>query len=181
MERMYTHYMSGKTFVDHVYANGEVVRIDKSAAQQADLLAPYNFSGNVLWAGSTNPYKLYTNNTLSVYCLSSELPLPKAFPGTVGLYGVKIDTVTNEKWYKLEDHSYSGTYDVKTETYTEDGTLVGVDYYWVASVESAKTYAETHALTFPVPESQENNVWLWGAYYALGSTPLVMKAYVEVE
>lgn len=181
MERMQI-YLSGQPFTDHVYVNGQIVRTDKSAGQQTDLLAPYTFSDPVLWAGSTNPYKLYENTTLSVYCAGLTWPVAgKTFVGDSGLYGIKIDTVTGDKWYKLEDHAYSGTYQVKTETYTEAGVLAGIDYYWEASVQNAKEYASTHGLPFPVPESEESKVWLWGVYYGLGNTPLVMKAYVNGE
>lgn len=180
LERIPLVYMQ-KDFVDHVYSNGEIVRIDKSASLQADLLSGLEFTDSVLWAGSTAPYKLYTNQTLSVYCTTTSLPFNKPLPFGGGFYGIKLDTVTGEKWYKIEEYDYSGDYDVKTCTYTESGELVGIDYYFEGSVADAKAYATLHGLSFPVPASVEQDVWLWGVYYGLESTPQVMKAYVAVE
>lgn len=173
-----TRYTNGH-FIDHVYSNNQIVRIDKSAAQSADLLEGYTFNDPVIWAGSTDPYKLYTNQTLSVYLLGA--PPLKKVSGDGTVYGLKIDLVTQERLYKTEDLSYEGPYDTRTFTYNTSQEIVGIDYYFTASIEEAKQYAELHSLTFPVPSTVESAVWLWGAYYGIGSAPQVMKAYVAVE
>lgn len=173
-----TRYTSGH-FIDHVYSNNQIVRIDKSAAQSTELLEGYTFNEPVLWTGSTTPYKLYNNQTLSVYLLG-ESPVPP-LEGSTTVYGIKIDLVTNEQLYKTEDRSYIGTYDAKTLTHNSLGELVGVDYYFATSISEAKQYAQSNNITFPVPAEVESDVWLWGAYYGLDNTPQAMKAYVAIE
>jgi hypothetical protein len=173
-----TRYTSGH-FIDHVYSNNQIVRIDKSASQSADLLEGRTFDSPVLWTGSTAPYKLYNNQTLSVYLLGESPITP--LEGSTTVYGIKIDLVTQERLYKTEDSSYIGTYDAKTLTHNNLGELVGVDYYFATSIQEARQYAESNNITFPVPLEVEPDVWLWGVYYGLESIPQVMKAYVAVE
>lgn len=176
-------YFSGKPFEDHIYAEGKLVRIDKDAKTQAPYLFDLDLPGNPIWAGFTEPYKLYENPTLSVYVHGlPQIPSNYHTDFTQGFYGIKIDQVTGERLYKVEDHSYpGGFYAFRTLTYNEQEELLGVDYYFYAKVAEAKAYAHIHDLVFPVPEELESKVWLWGSYYGLEESPKVMKAYVEIK
>ena len=44
-----------------------------------------------------------------------------------------------------------------------------------------KDYCRKYDLAYPIPEEYENDVWIWGIYYAEGNVPLLAKAYREVE
>lgn len=174
----FDRYITGQDFTDHVYANGQVVRVDKSAAQCADILSGYSFEDTPIWAGVTAPYKLYNNETLSVYCVGA----PSFISTDLNtLYGIKIDTVTNTRLYKFQDFDYLGMFDCKVATYDSTGNILGFDYYFESSISDAKSFATLHNLVFPVPQDKESSVWVWGAYYGLDKDPQVMKAYVEVE
>lgn len=167
-------YAGRDYFEDHIYSGGQLVRIDKRGIDCADILAGHNLQYPVIWAGLTAPYKLYSEDTLSVYLNGT----PPFGDQSLTTYGMKISS--QETLYKLEDLEYSGPYDLKTNTYSSDQVLLGVDYYFTATVEEAKAYAAEHSLVFPVPSELENLVWLWGYYYGLEDTPQTMKAYVEV-
>lgn len=182
----FTRYLSGN-FIDHVYANNQVVRIDKSAAQQTDLLSSYTFDDPVIWAGSTTAYKLYENTTISVYC-SGTVPLSLSncpHEGADESYGIKIDTVTNTRMYKVQDWTYEGSMDCAVYTYDSSGNRIGKDWYIACSVTKAKEIATKYSLSFPCPESVENDAWCWGVYGEATDTggwrPSLMKAYVAVE
>lgn len=168
-------YTNSMPFEDHVYANGDIVRIDRSAAQVKNILKDYGItSDNVLWAGVTFPYGLYTHSTLSYY-QSGTSPF-----GSNNWYGTKKNLTTGEIRYKVEDSSYSGDFASKTITYTSSGDILSYDYYAYWTIEEAKSFCSLHNLTYPIPSLYEDNVWIWGVTYDLSNNPVVVKAYRKV-
>jgi hypothetical protein len=154
---------NGLVFTDEVYANGEIVRVDKDASQCADLIAEYNME-NVIWCGVTSPYKIYKNPTVSFYKWGA---CPNGVEST--WHGVKIDTVTGEILYKINTGSKSLTY--------LDTEIIAVDYYYSWTPAEAQEYCQQNGLSYPISSDIEDEVWIWGVSCDLNETPETVKAY----
>lgn len=173
------HALSGKFFEDEVYSKGRVVRIERSPSQLGTELGGYcDDITSLLWWGVTEPYTNYPNKTISYYTKGT------APFGDNDWYGVKIDTVTGETWYKVQENSYfseESEFDAKALTYTSSGDAIGYDCYthsWTP--QEAEEYCRQNGLVYafsPLNKNCEDTVWIWGVTFNLNHTPTCLKAY----
>ena len=181
MNRIQT-YISGEPFVDHVYAEGNLVRVDKSAKQMRTHLDELPFdTSKAIWAGVTNPYKHpYKYPSMSVYIAGN----PPIDVPHLGWYGIKYDYGNSDILYKIQDietvNPFSSiTAQCSAKTFTASGEeLPYYDYYLESTVEEMRAFCEEHSLAFPCEDT--TNIWYWGVT-THGSLPMVVKAYRAME
>ena len=171
--------LTGQFFEDEVYSDGRVVRIERPPSQLDGELNGYCDSENVLWWGITEPYTNYSNQTISYY-RNGTAPF-----GENDWYGVKVDTVTGDTWYKVQDNDYflleNREFSAKAITYDSNGSILGYDYYmehWTP--EEAFEYCLSNNLSYPFvgPKSSLTlAVWIWGVTCDTSGTPKTVKAY----
>ena len=180
---------------DHVYSNGELVRIDPAFEYTYHQEEPYKRHAPLVSTYIRNDRAPYPPGKIksTYYIESPDAAVLDAWSVSdrkdlAGWYGIKeVDGVAEFiKVVRTADHwdncpEVPGTSWVWASLYDTNGVEQDeVDYYVFASRDEMDPWLESNGLSQPIPEDEDVVPWCYGVFYSRSTGDILgVKAYVR--